>query len=216
MSNYTGNIYTTNSSGKLEITKYINKSNVEVRFLDTGYEKTVQMGHIRDGKVKDPFYPSVCGVGFIGVGKYKVSTNGNITKAYTTWNNMLKRCYSEVEHRRNPTYIGCSVHPEWHNFQTFAKWYDKNHPIDGSKYELDKDILVNGNRVYSPETCLFVSHFENSMKASAKSFTFKNPEGEVIEIYNLRKFCRENKLNNGAMCQVHLGKLNQHKGWRLA
>ncbi|CAL9959044.1 HNH endonuclease [Vibrio phage 219E48-1] len=216
MSNYTGNIYTTNSSGKLVITKYVHCKNVEVRFVNTGFETTARMDNIRLGRVKDPLYPSVFGVGFIGVGEYKVSVNSKITKAYQCWSDMLKRCYSEEYQLNKPTYIGCSVHPDWHNFQAFAKWYDKNHPIDGSKYELDKDILVEGNKVYGPETCMFVTGAENMIKAHAKSYAFVSPKGIRTEIYNLNEFCRDKDLNQGAMCQVSNGKAKQHKGWRLA
>ncbi len=211
-----GAIYETNSSGKLEITRYINYFNVEVRFLDTGYEKTVQMGHIRYGKVKDPFYPSVCGVGFIGVGEFKVSIKSKHTKAYTTWNNMLERCYSKKLHKKYPTYIGCAVHPDWHNFQTFAKWYYENHPADGGDYHLDKDIKIEENKEYSPNACMFVSPADNTVKAKAKTYMFIDPDGGKVEIYNLNEFCRGKGLDPGTMYQVHLGNQNQHKGWRLA
>ncbi len=210
---YIGKIYTTNKSGNLEILKYINSREVKVRFVATGYETTARMGDIRKGRVKDYLYPSLCGVGFIGDGVYVAKVKGEQTKAYQCWNDMLKRCYSEVRQKINPTYIGCTVCNDWLNFQVFAEWYYNNYPNDGGKYDLDKDIKIDGNKVYSPETCLFVSHFENTMKASAKSFTFKNPEGEVIKVYNLRQFCKENNLDQGAMCNVNSGKANQHKGW---
>jgi hypothetical protein len=49
------------------------------------------------------------------------------------------------------------VSEEWLNFQNFAKWYDKNYyEINGEKMEIDKDILVKRNKIYSPETCVFV------------------------------------------------------------
>ncbi len=216
MSNYTGNIYTTNSSGKLVITKYINHRNVEVRFIDTGYQATVRMDNIRRGGVKDPLYPSVYGVGFIGVGSYKVSTKGKVDKSYKAWHSMLERCYSEGVQNRYPTYIGCAICEEWRNYQLFAKWYYENYPDDGGKYELDKDILVDGNKVYSPETCLLVSHAENSVKANAKSYMLRSPDGVVTEVYNLSKFCRDNCLHRGRMSDVSSGKAKQHKGWSLA
>ena len=211
-----GTIYETNGSGKLEITKYINTNDVEVKFIDTGFEVTTRMEQIRNGEVKDPLHRSVFGIGFIGVGEHKVSIKSKHTKAYTTWNNMLERCYSEARQSKQPTYKSCTVHPDWHNFQIFAKWYHDNHPNDGDNYHLDKDILIEGNKVYSSRSCIFASPKDNAIKASAKSYKFNSPDNEEVEIYNLRQFCRDNSLDQSAMCKVYSRKAKQHKGWSLA
>lgn len=213
MSNQAGIIYPTKSGGDLEVTKYINSKEVEVRFLATGHKKTTQMSQIRSGKVKDPFYPSVFGVGFIGIGDHSVLVNGKHTKSYTAWNNMLKRCYSENFHNKNPTYIGCNVCEDWHNFQVFAKWYYENYPSDGGSYQLDKDIKVKGNKTYKPESCMFVTKKDNVIKANAKKHEFVNPDGEVVIIYNLQKFCRDNDLHRGTMFKIYSGERKSHKGW---
>jgi len=73
---------------------------------------------------------------------------------YETWKSMLKRCYSAKYQAKNPTYIGCEVVPEWLSFMTFRSWMVER---DWQGRELDKDILVPGNKVYSPSTCVFVS-----------------------------------------------------------
>ncbi len=212
MVKHLGNKYDTNC-GMLEVVKYINSRNVLVRFVNTGFMAVTKMASIRARSVKDPLHPSVFGVGFIGVGEFKVSANRKQTKAYQCWSGMLGRCYSDTEQKRNPTYIGCLVHPDWHNFQTFAKWYHDNHPSDGGKYELDKDILVEGNKIYSPNACMFVSHEENTIKAHARVYTFVSPTGCKVKIYNMAKFCRDNDLNHGCMCQVNSGNQSSHKGW---
>ena len=70
---------------------------------------------------------------------------------------MLERCYSKEKRYKNPTYEDCTVCKEWHNFQNFAKWYEENYyEIEGEKMCLDKDILVKGNKIYSPSTCILV------------------------------------------------------------
>ena len=72
---------------------------------------------------------------------------------YVRWDNMLKRCYSSSVHKTHPTYIGCSVTPEWHYFSKFRFW------MENQKWEglaLDKDLLVKGNQVYGPDTCCFI------------------------------------------------------------
>ena len=92
--------------------------------------------------------------GYIGVGKYRKSTHGRI---YEVWRDMLRRCYDDKRQIKSPTYKGCTVCEEWHNFQNFAKWYEENYyEIEGQRMHLDKDILFKGNKIYSPQTCIFV------------------------------------------------------------
>ena len=70
---------------------------------------------------------------------------------YVTWGNMLKRCYSTTSPYVN--YEGCSVCEEWLRFSNFKSWMEQQ---DWEGKELDKDLLFKGNRVYSPETCVFI------------------------------------------------------------
>lgn len=107
-------------------------------------------------------YKLVFGVGICEKGKHLASINGKKTKAYIAWRDMLRRCYSAKCHEAQPTYIGCAVCDEWISFQNFADWFEGNYPKDGNKYQLDKDLKIIGNKVYSPETCLFVSRQVNS------------------------------------------------------
>lgn len=109
---------------------------------------------MRNNGMKNPFTRSVCGVGYMGSGEYKTKVDGKHTPQYAVWNSMMKRCYSEVTHGYRPTYLEMSVCDEWHNFQVFAKWYDKQYI--GDRWQLDKDILKKGNGVYCPEYCRFV------------------------------------------------------------
>lgn len=73
---------------------------------------------------------------------------------YQTWHSMLSRCYSEYFLARKPTYIGCSVAPEWQRFSRFKEWMEIQ-PWQGRA--LDKDIIAKGNKVYAPDFCAFVS-----------------------------------------------------------
>ncbi|OMH22071.1 hypothetical protein AC231_05460 [Clostridium pasteurianum] len=85
-------------------------------------------------------------------------------KAYHTWYNMLTRCYNEKWQEKYPTYKGCIVCEEWHNYQVFSKWFYKNYyEIEGHRMDLDKDILIKGNKIYSPETSIFVPHCINAL-----------------------------------------------------
>ena len=139
----------------IKIIEYSNSHNCTIIFndKDTVYNKGYE--DIRKGRVRNPYFPSVWGIGFIGSGSYKASKGSKKYKVYETWNSMLGRCYNENFKEKHPSYKGCAVTEDWHNFQNFAKWFYENYK-DG--FALDKDILVKGNKIYSPETCAFVPH----------------------------------------------------------
>ena len=85
-----------------------------------------------------------------------------LKKSYSVWSGMLNRCYNKKH--PNKAYIGCSVCEEWYNYTNFEKWFDENYyTIDGEEIELDKDILIRGNKIYSPDTCIFVPKRINSL-----------------------------------------------------
>lgn len=88
--------------------------------------------------------------------------NGVVTRCpvYQTWRDMLRRCYSDKYHKSYPTYIGCTTVKEWHLFSTFKEWMENQ---DWKGKSLDKDIKVEGNKLYSPDTCLFVSQSLNNL-----------------------------------------------------
>lgn len=97
--------------------------------------------------------------------------------AYRKWRTMLARCYSKSYHQKQKTYMGCSVCTDWLTFSNFKRWHEANYK-DG--YELDKDLLVKGNKVYSPNTCCYVPKEINSLLLSCKSARGSLPIG-VIE-----------------------------------
>lgn len=77
---------------------------------------------------------------------------------HQTWKDMIKRCYSAKFQEQSPTYRGCSVSEEWKTFSNFRAWMVEQ---DWEGMQLDKDLLVEGNKVYSSETCVFVSRMVN-------------------------------------------------------
>ena len=85
---------------------------------------------------------------------------------YRLKGNMKTRCYSEKYHEVKPEYKGCTVCEEWLNDKkSFYEWVDQNfYKIEGEEtVQLDKDILVPGNKVYSPETCIFAPKAINDL-----------------------------------------------------
>lgn len=88
--------------------------------------------------------------------------NGKIVRCpyYRKWCNMMKRCYSIGFHKKQPTYKGCSVCDQWLIFSNFKDWMESQ---NWEGMHLDKDIINTGNKVYSSETCLFVTQEINKL-----------------------------------------------------
>ena len=95
-------------------------------------------------------------IGYID-GKQKQKTVW-VCPYYQTWKKMLERCYSDKCQERKPTYKGCSVSNEWLTFSNFKAWMEKQ---DWEGRQLDKDILIKGNKLYSAENCVFVTKMAN-------------------------------------------------------
>lgn len=93
---------------------------------------------------------------------------------YRKWENMLARCYSESCHIKQPTYIGCTVSHEWLTFSNFKKWMEVQ---EWEGRSLDKDILIEGNKLYSEETCIFVTQEINTFLNEKPKTRSKYPIG---------------------------------------
>ena len=88
----------------------------------------------------------------------KINGNRVMCPFYSTWADMLKRCYSAKAQKRQPTYVECSVHPDWLTFSRFKSWMERQ---QWRGNQLDKDIIKAGNKVYSADTCAFVDQMTN-------------------------------------------------------
>ena len=199
-----GDVFSTNQCGECEVIDYKGCFNVLVRFLDTGTECVTSSDQLRKGTVKDRMLPSLCGIGFLG-GKVPYTES-----IYGTWASMIRRCYEPNSWIDHPTYKDCYVCKEWHNFSNYHKWYVKNY-IEG--FEIDKDKKIKGNRVYSPETCLFLSTKENMQVAFARKYELTHKNGIIIQISNMSEFCKSNGLTPSGITRVKNGKRKSHKGW---
>ena len=153
-----GKVCKSKSSGDFKIVKYNNTANVEIRFLKTGFETVTQLVNIRNGNVKDRYLPSVFGIGVLGT-KYPSKVNGVQTKEYDLWQSMLQRCYSDSFKKKYPTYEGCEVSDNFKSYEYFYEWCNEQigfgNDGDGNPFQLDKDLLSKGNKIYSETTCVF-------------------------------------------------------------
>ena len=157
-----GKVCKSKSSGDFKILKYNDRANVEIQFLKTGFEMVARLNHIRNGKVKDPYSPSVCGVGIVGI-KYPSRVNGILTKECALWYSMLKRCYNDGFKNKRPTYEGCEVSDKFKSYEYFYEWCNEQIGFNNKGWHLDKDLLVKGNKVYSESTCVFLPQEINSL-----------------------------------------------------
>ena len=150
------------NSGDFKVVKYNNVRSVEIRFLKTGYETTVQLTNIRNGYVKDPYVSSVYGIGVSGT-KYPITIDDVKTKEYGLWNNMLQRCYSDFYKKKYPTYEGCEVSDNFKSYEYFYEWCNKQIGFGNQDWHLDKDLLAKGNKVYGETTCVFLPQEINTL-----------------------------------------------------
>ena len=132
---------------------------------------------------------------------------------YIVWVSMLQRCYSTKCQERHPTYKGCTVSEDWHTFSNFKAWMEAQ---DWEGLEIDKDLLVKGNKVYDPETCIFVSQMVNSFANDCRA-----TRGEWLIGVNLHKQTgkfRARCHNPFTRKQEHLGyftcEKEAHEAWR--
>lgn len=153
-----GEVLPTTMYGDVTILEWKDSYNVKIVFNNTGTIAWHPAGNICKGKVMDYMAPIASGVGFIGYGEYTPVKN---PKAYKHWIHMLKRCNSDDYEHRN--YFDVTVCDEWLCFQNFAEWAEKQFGFTNESWQLDKDILISGNRQYRPEACCFVPARINSL-----------------------------------------------------
>lgn len=113
----------------------------------------------------------VYGVGIYDA-NYSTCKDSATSKSYDEWTRMLQRCYGDFP--KKSSYYGCEVCKEWLSFSKFREWFDMNY-IEG--YELDKDILIKGNKVYSPQACSYVPRFINTILLNCRSARGEMPMG---------------------------------------
>jgi len=175
---HTGENYISNEGCRFIVIECLGTGKNTIQFENGYIKKNVSYKSISTGSVKNRYKGTTYNFGYIGEGIHESSIDGKDTKKYKTWTGIIQRVKSDLTHSRQPTYKGISVCKEWECFQNFGDWYDDNFKDYMDKWHLDKDILVRGNRHYSPSTCCLVPVAINSL------FTFKKPkrEGQFLGI----------------------------------
>ena len=125
---------------------------------------------------------------------------------------MMRRCYSDSCHKVQPTYKGCEVCDDWLVFSSFKRWMENQ---DWSGKQLDKDLLIPGNKIYSPDACSFVSKqlnmFTTDSAASRGDYpigVFFNSREEKIQSQCRNPFTRKQENLGFFDCEI-----KAHKEW---
>lgn len=145
----------------------------------------------------------------------KPTVNGKMVRCpyYRKWKDMLKRCYSAKEHERRPTYIGCTACEDWIYFSKFKAWMIEQ---DWEGKDLDKDILVPGNKIYSPETCVFIDSIVNAFTTDRGAARGVHPIGVYFQKATGKLMARCN--NPFTKTQEYLGRFTDpeqaHFAWK--
>lgn len=180
------------------------------------FRSLARKGAILKGKPKNIFFPSVYGVGYLG----NATKTGEET-VYDRWRNMLSRCYNPRSHRYS-TYgaKGVTVCSEWLCFENYLNdftnidGYDKDNMHN---LQIDKDTKIKGNKIYSLETCIFISKLNNSKemnkRVNQKLFIGISPTGDIFESDNQREFALEHNLNYKGLNAVLRDDQQSHRGW---
>jgi len=147
----------------------------------------------------------VCGIGFKGM-VYPSKADGKTLKEYTLWLDMLKRCTEKFQ-SKYPTYAGTTCSENFKSYTFFYEWCNKQKGFNlkddnGKTWQLDKDLLVKGNKSYSEDTCIFIPQRVNLLLTKSNSIRGDNPIG-VYRNSKRKMFTAKCKEGNGF--SVYLG-----------
>jgi thymidylate synthase len=225
-SKYVGKTIKSMSCGSFMVIDYSKENKFTIQFLGSNSVLYgISSNNVKTGCVKDPYLPKIKGVGCVGVDK-KTLPNSIRRKLYTTWTNMLDRCYNK-DHMSYHNYggKGVSVSNRWLCFEYFAEdvvtidgWDEKVN--DWKSYHLDKDMI--GNKfLYSKNNCVWIHKNDNLARLDRKIFyTFKNKKTkETYRTNNVVSLAREFNLDqkkfNSIGSLLANKKIKSYRGWEL-
>lgn len=183
-----------NQGVKMWIIEYRSATDIDIEFEDGFKAYNKLYSEFKKGSIKSKYFPELYGVGYTGDESSR-DENGKIHRSYSVWVNIMTRCYNDKYKETRPTYKDVTMCKEWHNYSNFKKWYDENYyEIEGERTEVDKDILVKGNKIYSPDTCVFIPQTLNSLFTKRNSKRGNLPIG-VTKRKDLSKYTATYSIN---------------------
>lgn len=177
-----GEVYKNSNGTEFIVLEYKNARNVDIQFLDDfGYKTTTKALYVKSGIVRNPYDKTLLGIGFLGEDPLD-SCVKNRKKCMSLWRSMLTRCYTEEY--KNLTYAECAASDNFLNFKFFGEWANDQIGFLNEGWQLDKDIIFRGNKLYSENTCAFVPAEINTLVISCKSRRGKYPIGVTKHTHN--------------------------------
>ncbi len=171
-----GQVFKSSNGSIATIVEYLNNKNVTIEY-PSGYRQVVQLANLRRGAFKDTMAISVAEVGSLGTEPFHYKD-----QSYITWCNMLRRVYKPKEGAEKEAYKDCSVTKDWLLLTNFRKWF--NNQIYEKGYQLDKDLLFKNNKIYAPETCIFLPQELNKFLLDRVRHRGSCPVGVSFKVRN--------------------------------
>ena len=185
---YENRVFSSNCDDDFIITKYVNKYEVHIMFLNTGYETITYMVNVRNGNIRDKMKPRVYGVGIYDSDFTIHSTTTNY-RVYSLWSGMLERCYCNKFKEKQPTYKYCTVDNNLHMFSNFSSLVENmegflEKDANGKYFNLDKDLLGSNGKHYGAETICFLPFEINAFLTQRDSLRGVYPLGVTLHKQN--------------------------------
>lgn len=164
----------------MKIIEYNTNKDIVVEFQDKYMAKVhTRYKFFTEGTVRNPYARNMYGVAIVG-NKYS-----SHTKEHESWSNILIRCFDKKYKEKYPTYQDVNCCEEWLLFDNFYEWLHSQPNFDkwlnGKRWDVDKDILIKGNKTYSPETCCLVPNNVNKLFSKNDSCRGDLPIGVTIK-----------------------------------
>ena len=183
---YEGKVFKTKNYGDVVVLDYYNARDVTIKFLNTGNVRKTGTSELKKGEIRDNEAFPVYIVGIMDVPN-EARRNVPIPKEYSIWNGVRHRCYNENIRHLTPSYQEAEMSENFKRYSYFKDWCHNQIGFDQDGWQLDKDILVKGNKLYSEATCCFVPPEINTLILKADRIRGKYPIG-VYEDKQAGKF----------------------------
>lgn len=183
----------------MKIVEYNKSFDIVVEFQDEHkYRVNSTYSNFKTGCIKNPYYPVVYGVGVVGNKYITVDENSKSTKEYVIWYHILQRCFDEKWKEKYPWYKDTKCCDEWLYYPNFYEWLHSQPNFDkwynGKRWAIDKDILVKGNKLYSPKVCCLVPQSVNCLFLKRDAARGEYPLGVRYENGKFKAVCQNSLI----------------------
>lgn len=180
-----GLIRTNNQGCNMKIVSYKNRHNIVIEFMDE-YKTQINTRWqlFLEGKITNPYYPQIYNKGIPGNKYPTLNEEHKLCKEYSSWLNILTRCFDDKVKEKRPTYQDTTICDEWLLYENFYEWLHSQENFEQwvnlKKSAVDKDILFKGNKIYSPETCCLVPIEINNLFIKSDAVRGDFPIGVIL------------------------------------